>query len=269
MVRPWTGGGKDTVNDSARQRSRERLEERERVILDAAARLFASSGFHATSTRRIAAEAAVSEGTVFHYFRSKNDLMLAILDRFYSEILNPGAETILDSVMATRERLRALALHHTRALAADKALMLRLLQVYTGVDLEVCGAGSESPLRSLNRTYVSYFDRILREGFERRDLRGEWALRPLRDLFFGTLEYGLRTHLYRHGEEGLEAYVDALLDPLWLGLGAAETESGPTPPALERLDRAAERLEAVAGRLERDSSAGAGAPCPGPDPASP
>lgn len=249
MVRPWAPGVDKAVNDSARQRSRERLEERERVILDAAARLFASSGFHATSTRRIAAEAAVSEGTVFHYFRSKNDLMLAILDRFYSETLNPGAEAILDSVMATRDRLRALALHHTRALAADKALMLRLLQVYTGVDLELRDAGSESPLRNLNRTYVGYLDRILREGVERRDLRGEPALRPLRDLFFGTLEYGLRTHLYRHGEEGLEAYVDTLLDPLWHGLGAAETAARSSQPDLERLERAAERLEAVAERL--------------------
>jgi AcrR family transcriptional regulator len=258
MVRPCIGEGETTVNDSARQRSRERLEERERAILDAAARLFASSGFHATSTRRIAAEAAVSEGTVFHYFRSKNDLMLAILDRFYSETLNPGAEAILDSVMATRERLRALALHHTRALAADKALMLRLLQVFTGVDLEMRDAGSESPLRALNRTYVSYLDRILREGFERGDLHGELALRPLRDLFFGTLEYGLRTHLYRHGEEGLEAYVDALLDPLWRGLGAAAEEDGPAQPALERLDRAAERFEAVAERLEREHGGGTG-----------
>lgn len=228
------------------------------MILDAAARLFASSGFHATSTRRIAAEAAVAEGTVFHYFRSKNDLMLAILDRFYSETLNPGAEAILDSVMATRERLRALALHHTRALAADQALMLRLLQVYTGVDLEVRDAGSESPLRTLNRTYVGYLDRIIREGVERRDLRGELALRPLRDLFFGTLEYGLRTHLNRHGEEGLEACVDALLDPLWRGLGATDLRGRSTQPALERLDRAAERLEALADRLN-------GAPGGAPD----
>lgn len=221
------------------------------MILDAAARLFASSGFHATSTRRIAAEAEVSEGTVFHYFRSKNDLMLAILDRFYNETLNPGAEAILDTVMATRERLRALALHHTRALAADNALMLRLLQVYTGVDLEVSDTSRESPLRALNRAYVGYLDRMLREGFERGDLRGELSLRPLRDLFFGTLEYGLRTHFYRHGEEGLEAYVDALLDPLWRGLGAAAMDAGPARPTLDRLDRAAQRLEALADQLAR------------------
>ncbi len=237
------------MRDSARQRSRERLEERERVILDAAARLFASSGFHATSTRSIAASAGVSEGTVFHYFRSKNDLMLAILDRFYNGVLNPGAAQILDTVMDTRERLLALGLAHTRALAADSALMMRLLQVYVGVQLDFMDQNEESPLRELNRSYVGYFDRILREGIERGDLRRELELRPLRDLFFGCLEYGLRTHLYRFGEEGLEAYVESLLDPVWHGLRADAATSQPESAILARLESAAMRIESAAQQL--------------------
>ena len=237
---------------SARQRSRERLEERERVILDAAARAFASAGFHATTTRQIASTAGVSEGTVFHYFGSKNDLMLAILDGFYAEVLNPKASQILDTVMGTRERLRALALHHMRSLASDNALMMCLLQVYAGVDLEFREHGGESPLRKLNRHYVSHLDRILREGMERRELRADLDLRPLRDLFFGTLEYGVRTHLHHHGERGLDAYVDRLLEPIWRSLQTPASGQEPED-ALTRLESAAERLESAAARLqERD-----------------
>jgi AcrR family transcriptional regulator len=242
------------MRDSARQRSRERLEERERIILDAAARLFASSGFHATSTRRIAAAAGVSEGTVFHYFRSKNDLMLGILDRFYNEVLNPGAADILDSVMDTRERLHALALTHVRALAADSALMLRLLQVYVGVDLEFSDRGQPSPLRDLNRSYVGHLDRILREGMERGELRADLELRPLRDLFFGTLEYGLRTHNYRYGEAGLDDYVEVLLTPIWQSLQADGRGRNRSDAAIERIEAAADRLEAVAGVLVRSGA---------------
>ncbi|MEE4278687.1 MAG: TetR/AcrR family transcriptional regulator [Halieaceae bacterium] len=231
------------MRDSARQRSRERLEERERIILDAAARLFATTGFHATSTRRIAAAAGVSEGTVFHYFRSKNDLMLGILDRFYNEVLNPGAAGILDTVMGTRARLQALALAHVRALAADNALMLRLLQVYVGVDLEFAEREARSPLRALNRSYVGHLDRILREGMERGELRPDLELRPLRDLFFGTLEYGLRTHIYRFGEAGLEDYVALLLEPIWQSLRADAALAPDSGAALERIEAAARRLE--------------------------
>jgi AcrR family transcriptional regulator len=236
--------------DNARRRSRERLEERERGILDAATELFASNGFHATSTRKIAAAAGVSEGTVFHYFGSKNELMIGILDRFYNEVLNPRAAEILDTVMDTRGRLRALALHHVSSLAADSALMMRLLQVYVGVDLEILGQNQRSPLRDLNRSYVSYLDRILREGVERGDLREDLAIRPQRDLFFGTLEYGMRTHMYRLGVEGLDSYVDTLIEPLWHGLGKPQTPQDPTGQLADRLEKACARLEAAAQRLE-------------------
>lgn len=237
------------MTDNARRRSRERLEERERGILDAATKLFATAGFHATSTRKIAAAAGVSEGTVFHYFGSKNELMLGILDRFYNEVLNPRAAEILDTVMDTRGRLRALAVHHVSSLAADNALMMRLLQVYVGVDLEILGQDKQSPLRDLNRSYVGHLDRAVREGIERSDLRSNLETRPLRDLFFGTLEYGLRTHMYRHGTEGLDVYVDALLEPLWEGL--SQSHRSETPVQLtERLEDACERLERTADRWE-------------------
>jgi len=237
------------MSDSARRRSRERLEERERIILDAATELFASAGFHGTSTRRIAAAAGVSEGTVFHYFGSKNELMLGILDRFYNSVLNPRAASIIDTVMGTRERLRELALHHVRSLAADNALMLRLLQVYVGVDLEFLGAAQDSPLRGLNRRYVTYLDRVVREGMERGDLRGDLDIRATRDLFFGTLEYGLRTRMHHRGEDGLETYVYTLLEPVWRGLSGTSTAAAASDAMAHRLEAVCQRLESLAESL--------------------
>lgn len=236
--------------DSPRPRTRERLEKRERIILDAAAELFASAGFHATSTRKIAAAAGVAEGTVFHYFGSKHELMVAILDRFYHHTLNPRAAEILDTVTGTRERLGALALHHVHSLTRHNALMMRLLQVYIGVDLEFIGRARQSPLRELNRAYVGHLDRILREGVERDELRRDRALRPWRDVFFGTLEYGLRTHMYRHGARGVEQYVEQLLDPLWRGIQRAAPPVADPHPALDRLNAICARLEETAQRLE-------------------
>ncbi|WOJ97801.1 TetR/AcrR family transcriptional regulator [Congregibacter brevis] len=238
------------MTDNARRRSRERLEERERGILDAATKLFATAGFHATSTRKIAAAAGVSEGTVFHYFGSKNELMLGILDRFYNEVLNPRAAEILDTVMDTRSRLREFALHHVAALSADSALMLRLLQVYVGVELEVVGQDQLSSLRPLNRRYVGHLDRAVREGIERGDLRSNLQVRPLRDLFFGTLEYGMRTHLYHHGNEGMADYVDALLAPIWEGLHDNDRPNSDAELLTERLEKVSLRLERSVDTLE-------------------
>ena len=62
------------MTDTAAQKPRSRTEKREAEILEAAIALFGDEGFHSVSTRKIAAAAGVSEGTLFNYFSSKNEL---------------------------------------------------------------------------------------------------------------------------------------------------------------------------------------------------
>ena len=49
-------------------------------ILDAATRVFAQKGFSRATTREVAREAGVSEGTIYNYFEDKDALLMAILD---------------------------------------------------------------------------------------------------------------------------------------------------------------------------------------------
>lgn len=63
-------------------------------VLQTALTLFANNGFHATTTAKIAKQAGVSEGTIYKYFSSKNDLLakllqpilLEIKDNFFTEL---------------------------------------------------------------------------------------------------------------------------------------------------------------------------------------
>jgi AcrR family transcriptional regulator len=54
-------------------------------ILDGASRVFARKGFHAATTKEIAEAADVSEGTIYNYFDSKDDLLLQIMARLQEE----------------------------------------------------------------------------------------------------------------------------------------------------------------------------------------
>lgn len=70
---------------------REQLENLEmpagkKKVLQTALTLFANSGFHATTTAKIAKEAGVSEGTIYKYFKSKDDLLASLLEPILSEI---------------------------------------------------------------------------------------------------------------------------------------------------------------------------------------
>ncbi|MBW1989608.1 MAG: helix-turn-helix transcriptional regulator [Deltaproteobacteria bacterium] len=74
------GNGKSrVVSKSALRRQRER-EQRYQTILAAAEKLFASEGYHGASMERIAELAEVSVGTVYFYFKNKEDLLLHLLN---------------------------------------------------------------------------------------------------------------------------------------------------------------------------------------------
>ncbi len=67
---------------------REQLkEQRAAEILDAAARVFAKKGYQRATTREIAAEADVAEGTIYNYFERKRDLLIAMASRLAMESL--------------------------------------------------------------------------------------------------------------------------------------------------------------------------------------
>ena len=66
-------------NKSALRRQRER-EQRYQSILDAAERCFARDGYHKASVEQIADAAEVSVGTVYFYFKNKEDLLIPLLN---------------------------------------------------------------------------------------------------------------------------------------------------------------------------------------------
>jgi AcrR family transcriptional regulator len=65
----------------AHSRRERRVAARRVQIVDAAARLFAEKGFHRTTTKDIAEAADVSEGTLYNYFKNKEDMLLGIMSR--------------------------------------------------------------------------------------------------------------------------------------------------------------------------------------------
>lgn len=73
--------------------SDEHLAARRRQILDAAFRCFSRNGFHATSMQDVIAEAGLSVGAVYRYFKSKQDLITAIAEGVLS-----GAEEMFAEI---------------------------------------------------------------------------------------------------------------------------------------------------------------------------
>lgn len=73
-------------NSITHQRRQREREERQRQILAAASRVFARDGYLRANVEEIAREAELSKGTLYLYFPSKRDLLLALLEESNEEL---------------------------------------------------------------------------------------------------------------------------------------------------------------------------------------
>lgn len=93
-------------------------------ILDAAMEVFAQSGFAQARMDDIAAEAGVAKGTLYLYFKSKDDLIYGLLERFYQRAMAP-LPALLAVEGSASERLRLIA----RLAAAEAQNMLQTMSI--------------------------------------------------------------------------------------------------------------------------------------------
>jgi AcrR family transcriptional regulator len=91
-----------------RSRMAERAADRRRELLDAAVRVFAHKGFRAARVGDIAEEAGVAHGLLYHYFRSKDEVLETIF-RDTWQLLAVETERIEASGVPLREQLRRFA----------------------------------------------------------------------------------------------------------------------------------------------------------------
>src|ERR687893_637950 len=91
------------------------------AILRAAIRTFARSGFFGAQVADVARTAGVAAGTVYLYFRGKDDLLISIFDRTMKEAIAEGRRSI-EAIDDHVERLREVARRHLDRMGRDRAL---------------------------------------------------------------------------------------------------------------------------------------------------
>jgi AcrR family transcriptional regulator len=97
-------------------------EEKRRLILDAAVRVFARDGFHTSRVGDIAEEAGVAHGLLYHYFSSKDEVLLTVFSENWSDLLL-RFEAVEASAEPADEKLRGLVKILLRTWRNDPALV--------------------------------------------------------------------------------------------------------------------------------------------------
>ncbi|MHA7873139.1 MAG: TetR/AcrR family transcriptional regulator [Hyphococcus sp.] len=226
------------------QTRRERVESKEDAIIDAAHDMLTAQGFAKTTMSEIAKRAGVAEGTLYLYFNNKEALARAVLAAFYRR-LTTAARRGVDKADTTQDKLTFLARHHLESIMRER----RLLEIVAASDRNVENY-DQSDIYRMNREYVAVFDSVMREGALRGDVAEDDAPWIRRDIFFGGLEYAMRTILIRKraAKKDIAAITDRLVGMLVSRDNAPKKADAVSATGLAA---AVKRVNAAAARLER------------------
>ena len=213
---------------------REKLAEREEAILSAAKDIFHDKGMRAAKMSEIAAAAGIAEGTLYLYFKNKEALFGGVVSRHWMD-LTSGARAEVQQKDAPRDQLEALASYTLQRIIDD----WKLFELSFVLEYRLEDGDRKADDR---KGYVGIFDRVIARGRDRGDFPSETPTRLLRDLYFGTMEYAVRSTAGTGRKADVPSVVAMLMTAMEACLGGVSTS---TKPDL------AERIEAAVDRLER------------------
>ena len=84
---------------------RKEAEERKNEILDVADELFGKKGFDGTSTNEILEKVGIARGTLYHHFKSKEEIMDALIERYSDRLLGVAQEVAADKTIPLVDRI--------------------------------------------------------------------------------------------------------------------------------------------------------------------
>jgi len=103
--------------------SRPAIADKREAILRAAVKVFARKGYFNSKVSDVASEAGIADGTVYLYFKSKDEILHSIFDQAMSRFIAEG-KTELATIEKPEERLRRIAEMHLERLGADRDLAI-------------------------------------------------------------------------------------------------------------------------------------------------
>jgi TetR/AcrR family fatty acid metabolism transcriptional regulator len=188
------------------------------VIIDAAVEVFSRNGFQNSTISQIAQKANVAEGTIYQYFKNKEDLFFSIpIDKtkeFYSEL-----ELHLQGIHGAENKIRKFVWYYLYHLQENpeyaRALMLEMR-----VNRNFARTKTFGPYRPLTHKVLE----IIEEGQEEGVMRKDVDIYVMRHLILGMLEHIVTRWLLK-GEKGdLLAQYSGAVELLIHGIGKPAEE---------------------------------------------
>ncbi len=191
--------------------------EKRRLILDAAVRVFARQGFHACRVSDIADEAGVAYGLVYHYFRSKDEVLDTLFRDRWS-LMTALIEDVDRQDLPTRDKLRAITSFIFDSYRHDPELMKVIIVEVT----RAANSFGQTHLQEIRKAYDGIAT-IVEHGQAKGELRTDVTSQFAAMAFYGAIEQVLTSWIFDllpFGETEAEQSKNLIVETICGGLDA-------------------------------------------------
>jgi TetR/AcrR family fatty acid metabolism transcriptional regulator len=183
-------------------------------LLRAAIETFAARGFFNAQVADVARAAGVAAGTVYLYFRNKDDLLISIFERTMTEAIAEGRRA-MTSLPDSPARLRAIARMHLDRLGRDRPLAI-VFQIELRQSTKFMERFSATELRE----YLGIIRDVVAAGQENGAFRADINPTFAAKLFFGMLDEMATNWILSKRKYSLGSEAEAIADLFIRGISA-------------------------------------------------
>ena len=197
--------------------------DKRRRILDAAVSVFARKGYFAARVSDVAKKAGVADGTIYLYFRGKEDILVRLFDEVMSEHVAEAREAV-HALASAPERLLAIAERHL-AVLGDNRDLAAVFQVELRQSTRFMDRFTASWLRG----YFELLDEVIEEGQRDGSLRADVNRKLAAKMLFGALDETVTSWLLSEKQYPLKELAGPVVDLFLRGAAVPGEASRPRP----------------------------------------
>ncbi|HSP21104.1 MAG TPA: TetR/AcrR family transcriptional regulator [Planococcus sp. (in: firmicutes)] len=156
-------------------------------IIDAAVIVIAENGYHQAQVSKIAKQAGVADGTIYLYFKNKEDILISVFQEKMGLFVSKLGD-ILEQEVSASDKLQLMIKSHFDLLANDLHLA-----IVTQLELRQSNHELRIKINGVLREYLLLLDKILVNGVETGEFDKEMDIRLARQMVFGTMDETITT----------------------------------------------------------------------------
>ncbi|MBP1760179.1 MAG: transcriptional regulator [Firmicutes bacterium] len=173
-------------------------------ILDAAIEAFAESGFHQCQVNKIARHAGVADGTIYLYFKSKEDVLIRVFQERMGKFITSVSRE-LSQCKTTEARLRTIVRTHFSYMEENRALA-----IVTQLELRQSDPRVRLPINSTVADYFNLIEGVIQQGIDCGEVP-KMDTRIARQMIFGSLDEATTDWVMARSPRTLKSGIEPML----------------------------------------------------------